>query len=190
VPIGCELSRRDRQLLEPAAAFEDEGQHDSAGSHREECERVTQSPAELRHVLEAGLGQPFDLIVLALTDQRGVDGQRVLEQRAEGVDATAHRSIVGRPAPGTVLQDPSARCVPCNGVYLSRRRNHPSDADAFTQSGLLFSRQRVVQQTADSGLRAMSGAQGLVSAANLVTTSRQRIARIVRTEIFRRDVGC
>jgi hypothetical protein len=147
VPIGCELSRRDRQLLEPAAAFEDEGQYDSAGSHREECER------------KASMRRP-------------------------------NRSIVGRPAPGTVLQDPSARCVPCNGVYLSRRRNHPSDADAFTQSGLLFSRQRVVQQTADSGLRAMSGAQGLVSAANLVTTSRQRIARIVRTEIFRRDVGC
>jgi hypothetical protein len=33
------------------------------------------------------LGQPFDLIVLALTDQGGVDGQRVLEQGAEGVGA-------------------------------------------------------------------------------------------------------
>jgi hypothetical protein len=31
------------------------------------------------------LGQPFDLIVLALTDQGGVDGQGVLEQGAEGV---------------------------------------------------------------------------------------------------------
>jgi hypothetical protein len=79
--------------LEPAAALEDEVQHDSAGGHREERERVTQSPADLWHVLEvhavdgphqrrreedsgpggdafdllvlveAGLGQPFDLLV-------------------------------------------------------------------------------------------------------------------------------
>jgi hypothetical protein len=37
-------------------------------------------------LVEAGSGQPFDLIVLALTDQGGVDGQCVLEQGAEDVD--------------------------------------------------------------------------------------------------------
>ena len=79
--------------LQPAAALEDEVEHDSEGSHREDRERVTRSPAEFGHVLEvhavdgayqgrreedsgpgrdafdilvlveAGLGQPFDLIV-------------------------------------------------------------------------------------------------------------------------------
>ena len=103
--------------LQPAAALEDDVEHDSEGSHRENRERVTQSPAEFGHVLEvhaidgayqgrreedggpgrdaldilvlveARLGQPFDLIVLALTDQGGVDGQRVLKQGAEAVDA-------------------------------------------------------------------------------------------------------
>ena len=38
-------------------------------------------------LVEAGLGQPLDFIVLALTDQGGVNGQRVLKQGAEGVDA-------------------------------------------------------------------------------------------------------
>jgi hypothetical protein len=32
-------------------------------------------------------GDAFDLLVLALSDQGGVDGQRVLEQGAEGLDA-------------------------------------------------------------------------------------------------------
>ena len=79
--------------LEPAATLEDDVEHDSEGSHREDRERVTQFPAEFGHVLEvhavdgayqgrreenggpgrdafdvvvlveAGLGQPFDLIV-------------------------------------------------------------------------------------------------------------------------------
>jgi len=79
--------------LQPAAALEDDVEHDSEGSHREDRERVTQFPAEFGHVLEvhavdgayqgrreedsgpgrdafdilvlveAGLGQPFDLIV-------------------------------------------------------------------------------------------------------------------------------
>jgi len=38
--------------LQPAAALEDEVEHDSEGSHREDRERVTRSPAEFGHVLE------------------------------------------------------------------------------------------------------------------------------------------
>ena len=38
--------------LEPAAALEDDVEHDSEGSHREDRERVTQFPAEFGHVLE------------------------------------------------------------------------------------------------------------------------------------------
>jgi hypothetical protein len=38
--------------LEPAAALEDDVEHDSEGSHREERDWVTQSPADLGHVLE------------------------------------------------------------------------------------------------------------------------------------------
>ena len=72
------------QPLEPAAAPEDDVEHDSEGSHREDGERVTQFPAELRHVLEVHAvdgayqgwreedggpgGDAFDVIVLALSD--------------------------------------------------------------------------------------------------------------------------
>ena len=103
-----QLASRGCYRLKPAATFEDDVQHDSAGSHSEKCERVTKSPAEFGHVLEvhavdgayqggreedsgpggdafdllvlveAGLGQLLDLIVLALTDQSGVDSERIL----------------------------------------------------------------------------------------------------------------
>ena len=46
-------------------------------------------------LVEAGLGQPVDLIVLALTDQGGVDRQRVLKQGAEGVDAFDEATFPG-----------------------------------------------------------------------------------------------
>ena len=41
------------------------------------------------------MGQPFDLIVLALTDQGGVDGERVLEQGAEGLQTAPDAREIG-----------------------------------------------------------------------------------------------
>src|SRR5215213_2343293 len=156
--------------LEPAAALEDEVEHDSERSHREDRERVTQFPAQFGHVpevhavdgdyqgrreenrrpsgdafdilvlVQAGLGQSFDLIVLALSDEGGVDGQRVLEQGAEGVDAFDDpQDVVADVAEVTlqldidvVLIEPGAERID----DVEQRPGGPLDLDHLTSEGV------------------------------------------------------
>jgi hypothetical protein len=64
------------------------------GRREEDCS-PGRDALDILVLVEAGLGQPFDLIVLALTDQGGVDGERVLEQGAEGLQTAPDAREIG-----------------------------------------------------------------------------------------------
>jgi hypothetical protein len=95
---------------------------------------------DLLVLVEAGLGQPLDLVVLALTDQGGVDGERVLEQGAEGVGVFDDpQQVVTDVAEVTlqldvdvVLVEPATERVD----DVEQRLGRPLDLDHLTSEGI------------------------------------------------------